>query len=348
MQNDNRHEFLRDRARACLLAGAMGDALGAAVEFDSWSEIQRKYGPAGIQQYDVAYGVRGAITDDTQMTLFSAEGLIRAWVRQQLKGVCYPPGVVAYAYQRWLLTQGEEPHKFAMEAPGWLIGERGLHQRRAPGNTCLAGLREWKSTRHAATNNSKGCGTVMRSAPFGFYPAVEEVAGKSSDLTHGHVEARTSAIALAQIVQELVYEESTILAAVEATLRLIDAETLTAKALVRACELSASDASALDAITELGEGWVAEEALAVAVFCALRAQDDLIAGLRMAVNHSGDSDSTGSICGNIIGAAFGMAVLPETWLRDLELRDVIDQVAQDLVDVKFGSADDFWKRYPGG
>ena len=51
------------------------------------TEILRKFGPKGITQYAPAYGGIGRITDDTQMTLFTAEGLIRAWVRGCMKGI---------------------------------------------------------------------------------------------------------------------------------------------------------------------------------------------------------------------------------------------------------------------
>ncbi|MCB1975374.1 MAG: ADP-ribosylglycohydrolase family protein, partial [Burkholderiaceae bacterium] len=81
-------ERLRDRFAGCLLGGAVGDALGAPVEFMSRDEIFQQHGPAGIREYASAYGQFGAITDDTQMTLFTAEGLLRAWVRGNLRGIC--------------------------------------------------------------------------------------------------------------------------------------------------------------------------------------------------------------------------------------------------------------------
>src|SRR5699024_6849945 len=78
------------------------------------------------------------------------------------------------------------------------------------------------------------------------------------------------------------------------------------KLLMRAVKLARDPAvSDLDGIHALGEGWVAEEALAIAVFCAVRYQDDFAAAIRAAVNHKGDSDSTGAICGNILGAWLG-------------------------------------------
>src|SRR5262245_5055353 len=91
----------------CLLGGGVGDALGAPVEFASINAIRNEYGSAGITDYDVAYGRRGAITDDTQMTLFTAEGLLRAIARRCRDGVCRPASAIHQAYIRWLRTQSE-------------------------------------------------------------------------------------------------------------------------------------------------------------------------------------------------------------------------------------------------
>jgi ADP-ribosylglycohydrolase len=87
------------------LGGAVGDALGAGIEFIRLPEIRRRFGHAGVADYVEAYGRRGVVTDDTQMTLFTAEHLMRARVRTHEKGDCHPPGIVHHAYLRWLLTQ---------------------------------------------------------------------------------------------------------------------------------------------------------------------------------------------------------------------------------------------------
>ncbi len=162
------NDCVRSRFKGCLLGGAVGDALGAPVEFMTRSEILRRFGPNGITDYAPAYGGIGTITDDTQMTLFTAEGLIRAYVRWCDRGISSTSGVVASAYQRWLLTQSEPP-MHDIQSDGWLFGQRELHHRRAPGITCLAALRSMKSLGEAARNDSKGCGGVMRVAPVGLF-----------------------------------------------------------------------------------------------------------------------------------------------------------------------------------
>jgi ADP-ribosylglycohydrolase len=94
---------------------------------------------------------------------------------------------------------------------------------------------------------------------------------------------------------------------------------------------------------------VAEEALAISLYCALRAHH-LEEGIITAVNITGDSDSTGAIAGNLLGAIHGARAIPQRWLDTLELREVIETVARDLVCVPdFGKEmpDEGWlARYP--
>ncbi len=200
---------VRDRVRGCLLGGACGDALGAPVEFMTLDQIKSKYGSGGIRGFDEAYGCVGAITDDTQMTLFTVEGIIRAWVRGALKGIRHPPSVIHHAYLRWSATQASDTHVDAhgVEMNGWLIEERRLWARRAAGKTCLSALASNRQFGTPTRNDSKGCGAVMRAAPIGFTnifaKSLEEtftLASDSARVTHGHPSGYLSAGALATII----------------------------------------------------------------------------------------------------------------------------------------------------
>ena len=93
-------------------------------------------------------GLSGAITDDTQMTLFTAEGVIRAAVRYACKGICHPPSVVHHALLRWLVTQGERP-RLAVDTSG-LVADRRLHRRRAPGLHLPLRPRRFRELRRAS------------------------------------------------------------------------------------------------------------------------------------------------------------------------------------------------------
>ena len=349
---------LHDRVLGCLLGGACGDALGAPVEFMRLKEIQAKYGRAGITEFDEAYGLVGAITDDTQMTLFTVEGLIRSFIRQSLKGISHPPAVVHHAYLKWLATQDQsfESRSEQADLDGWLMADQRLWARRAPGNTCLSALRSNSNLGEFAKNNSKGCGTVMRAAPFGFVagmtggvPYAFDLAVESAQTTHGHPSARFASGALAAIIAYVV-QGSGVRDAVERTLPLLqpdDEANEVSEALEDALRLSV-EPKWRDHLHKLGEGWVAEEALAIAVLCAVAArtpQEAIVA----AANHDGDTDSTASIAGNIVGAGHGPSAIPKEWTEQVELRDVIETLAQDFTAVLEGRAnpDRLWDRYPG-
>jgi ADP-ribosylglycohydrolase len=58
--------------------------------------------------------------------------------------------------------------------------------------------------------------------------------------------------------------------------------------------------------------------------------DDFDRALIAAVNHRGDSDSTGAITGNILGALLGLDGIPQKYIENLELLDVITQIGEDL------------------
>jgi len=371
---------VKGRFLGCLLGGAVGDALGAPVEFMRRSEILKAFGPDGITEYAPAYGSLGTITDDTQMTLFTAEGLIRAHVRLATKGIGPSvPQVVAHAYLRWLMTQGERPaikdgHKMG---DGWLFKQRLLHNRRGPGKTCLSALKAMKSIGEPARNDGKGCGGVMRMAPLGlkFYSGNAQSAQTVFDygielaaLTHGHPTGQFPAGVLAVLILALTSGVSLREGLLAAKALLINKERHeeTLRAIETAEELASSSLPPHEAIGNLGQGWVAEEALAISIYCALVART-FRQGVILSVNHDGDSDSTGSITGNLLGAMYGVKAIPAAWLEPLELREVIAEVAEDLYDapgwriwdrlVRVGGdrlevhsgedIDRIWEKYPG-
>lgn len=328
-----------DRARGCLLGVAVGDAVGAPIEFLKLGAIRATYGPRGLTELAPAYGRLGAITDDTQMTLFTAEGLIRARNRELTKGVAHTPSVVDHAYARWLATQGgRSPRWTSYEPDGWLISIPALHHRRAPGDTCLAAMHgEHAGSVERPVNDSKGCGGVMRMAPVGLVgPALDAEARfrlgcELAALTHGHPSGYLAAGAFAQIVGALCDGGALVDAVHHAV------ASLAAWPGHEECTAALRAAIALEGpptperVERLGEGWVAEEALAIGVYCALRAEQ-FRDGVLAAVNHSGDSDSTGAIAGALLGAMHGPEAIPTTWLESLELREVVERVAADLED----------------
>lgn len=346
------------RIHACLLGGAIGDALGAPIEFDSLATIRARFGAAGIRDFAEAYGRLGAITDDTQMTLFTAEGLLRGYVRSVQKGICHPPAVIQHAYLRWLFTQGSRPEapiaKGSRWPDGWLVRDKRLFCQRAPGITCLSALRATTSLGEPAQNDSKGCGTVMRVAPIGLVMQSNQaydVAAESSALTHGHPTGIIAAGAFAFLVAHLMrgWPLPKAVAITRAFVCEKPESSETVRAIDAAVALAESgDAASPENVESLGRGWVAEEALSIAIYCALvaRSFED---GVLLAVNHSGDADSTGSMAGQLLGIMYGLDAIPSRWRTGVELRDVLETIATDLVALRARNFDTRanWDRYPG-
>ncbi|MGW3119545.1 ADP-ribosylglycohydrolase family protein [Streptomyces sp. NPDC001107] len=333
----------RARVRGCLLGGAIGDALGYPIEFLSLDRIRTVHGERGLTGFvPGAHGAMGLISDDTQMTLFTAEALVQAQARERANGSDGSWTVLLRrAYQYWLGTQNK-PGPEVSEACG-LIGEAWLYARRAPGNACLTGIAQaytpdpWLALdgKPGQVNpDSKGCGTVMRSAPFGLINSADgafAMAARGAQITHGHPTGYYAAGALAAIVAYVV-EGDSLEGAVLRTLRLLarhPGHEETTAALEGALDLAAQGRPTAEKLQSLGAGWVAEQALAMGVYCAL-VELDVKEALLLSVNHSGDSDSTGSICGNLLGAVHGDVGLPHEWVERVEGRRTIVAIADDL------------------
>jgi ADP-ribosylglycohydrolase len=317
----------------CLLGGAVGDALGAPIEFLSLKEIRHRFGPRGVTSFVAGEWPAGSITDDTQMTLFTAEAMIRALHRAEDRGLVSIPAVTRKAYLRWLHTQGRTV-RVEDVLSGWLVQVPGLHAQRAPGNTCLSALEACvRGGQLRAKNNSKGCGGVMRMAPVGLTRGIDvfKTGCELAAITHGHPTGQLAAGYFADVVARLVagaeLEEAA--RAALACLRDEPDHQETSAAVEAALARSREGDPSPEAVESLGQGWIAEEALAIGLYCALVARD-FQEGVLLAVNHGGDSDSTGSIAGNLLGLVHGKGGIPDEWLDRLELRDVIARVALDL------------------
>lgn len=355
-------EQLQDKCRGSLVGGAVGDALGYEVEFMSLATIRKRFGENGITDYALDRSGLAEFSDDTQMSLFTAEGLLNAIS----EGKTFEEDVIPYistAYEHWYYTQGHAPLKMRKS---WLTHIKALWSRRAPGNTCMSALQTISLPKGAPViNNSKGCGGVMRVAPIGIFSAARPkvldlehagyLAGHAADITHKHPLSTYSSMALAMIVADCIAhdnvdQEKFQFIVINNVFKLLGlyfkewAQLSELQELVqRAIDFAVSDKTDTDAIRELGEGWVAEETLAIAVFSVMRYIDNFEKCIRCAVNHDGDSDSTGAVAGNIIGAILGYSAIPQKYLTNLELHDVLISVADDIGG--FSSPEQMKERY---
>lgn len=339
------------RCQGCLIGGAIGDALGYPIEFMSQESIFYQYGPDGLTDYVLTNNI-AQISDDTQMTLFTADAIICAknkfpeqWLNE---GVLIP--YIFHCYQDWLLTQTEDyPLPDSTSTYSNLVHIPELFARRAPGTTCMEALRgRQMGTITKPLNDSKGCGGVMRVAPLALalygqnvsFAQAALLGAKAAAITHGHELGYIPAAALTFLIAELLNGVSLEESVKHISPLLISlfpmSENLNRLLMLmaEAQTLAHLNAPADKAFKLLGQGWVAEETLAIAVYCALKYSNDFEKGVLTAVNHSGDSDSTGSVTGQILGAYLGFEAIPQKYIQPLELKEVIIKYAADLTEDK--------------
>ena len=251
-----------ERILACLFGGAVGDAFGYAVEFERLAAIRHRFGPGGITE-PIFQNDRLVVSDDTQMTLFTGDGLVRALSTPSASNGQITEEIRA-AYLAWFKTQDGGSSR-SLPTDG-LQRFSELWARRAPGGTCLTALSiGGRGTPQRPINNSKGCGGVMRVAPIGLARALDadrafELAASAAALTHGHPSGYLSAAVMAGIIRDLVEDDDLVSSLEKARARLVTQngyeETLAA--IDAAVRLEAGPLPRDEAIRALGEGWGGE------------------------------------------------------------------------------------------
>jgi len=296
-----------------MLGLAVGDALGLPAEFlGDLALIKGIYGPDGITDFA---DTEGTFTDDTEMSIATARALFDAAspdVGQVMRAV-------SRRYAEW------------RENPGW-----------SPGRACLEGaarLAEGVDWTRSGDPNAKGCGTAMRTAPIGLrYPGDEprivEIALAVSRCTHGHACALAGGVATAALVDMALAGVPP--EAMHERLRAIVAP-ISEEFLARWDQVpDAMREDPADVCDLLGEGWVAEEAVAAAFWCFWKSPNDYTRAALRAVNSRGDSDSLGCIAGAISGAYLGEEAIPKKWRLGVARADELVALAEDLYDAAAG------------
>ena len=323
----DRAHILESRFTGALLGLAIGDALGYPAEFRSREQILAEIGPRGIEEFVSHKDPRfsrpfivgpdhppGTYTDDTQMSLAVARALLACGREADLETVMR---AVAREFVAWSDSPDND---------------------RAPGQTCMTGcanLRRGVPWREAGVAASKGCGSAMRVAAVGLFyhddlERLAEVARASSLPTHGHPAALEGAAAAALMVA--------------LALRGLEPAAIHAEILARCSGRSADfdaclarvpgllDRPPAEVLSEggLGEAWVAEEAVASALYCFWRHPDDFSAAVLEAVNTDGDSDSIAAITGSVLGARLGQEGIPAAWIEQVEEGAMLQRLGRAL------------------
>ena len=387
---------LKDKIRGCLIGGAVGDALGYEVEFMKWHEIEKQYGKMGIRRYNNHGAKRfcglARISDDTQMTLFTAGGLLNGLTDCVFEGKSHSDAYkyVKDAYIEWVDGQtgcNNEQHN------NWFALKDFMNDQRAPGDTCVSVLSRMKYG-ESSRKYSKGCGGVMRTAPVALYFAglhdkgydktdiMDEaaIAGHLAWLTHRHPLGWFPSCAL-HFILAMLLEGSDLLDAIKSTISFMqdfvdqggrarevgsvihndeevhDEGWKLIRLLELALKLGLENTPKKEAYKQLGEGWLGDEALAIAVYAAVRFSDNkhiktkyesigssttitemhqhmFEEAICCAINHSGDSDSTGAICGQIMGTWLGLHCIPGYYTGDMFAKDPLFEGREENCDLE--------------
>jgi len=315
-------------ASGSLFGMAYGDSLGKPTEFQDYPAIVAAYGPGGPRELD---GDPALVTDDTQMALAVGESLLAAEVT---------PGSLEPALRQRFLEWAASPDN-----------------NRAPGMTCLracADLSDGRRWQDATQIASKGCGANMRVTPVGLVPGLSDdqragAAQLQAAMTHGH----PTGLAASELTAYAVYWLSQGLAPTDlipalrqrcADQRSVYHESWLGDLWQQPAVASPADfiargwdqaAAALDGVAAAlgrgdfsgdpcratGAGWIAEEALATALYCYLISPDEPVAVLGRGAASSGDSDSIACLAGAFAGAAIGLSAWPERWQTQIEYAD---------------------------
>ncbi|MBW8485464.1 ADP-ribosylglycohydrolase family protein [Actinomadura parmotrematis] len=308
---------------------AYGDALGAPTEFLDMPRIHRRYGFDGPRDLE---GDPALVTDDTQMGLAVAEGLLDA-----LADPPFTPDRVTPIWRRRFVDWLHDPDN-----------------NRAPGNTCLRaceGLDAGRPWVQATQANSKGCGANMRVTPLGLAPGLtDETRAAASQLqaalTHGHPTGLAASELTAFAVwwlrqgmhpselpgalrarcheQRTVYhgdwlgdlwQRPSVASPQEFIARGWDECLNVLDRLDAALAHPVRDADPCEAT---GAGWIAEEALATGLHCFLLFPADAVSAVWRGAASSGDSDSIACLAGAFAGAHLGMSAWPAEWASRIE------------------------------
>jgi ADP-ribosylglycohydrolase len=297
-----------EKAKGMMFGLAIGDALGWPTEFLSLHQIKAKYGPDGIRELPSP----ALFTDDTQMTIAIAEALIKAG-EHDIEPIME---AVKVEFIKWLHSPEND---------------------RAPGGTCIQGVRNLEKGMHwikSGVAHSKGCGSAMRSAPIGFYyqhdpEKLKQVAHASGICSHGHPAADAACIGTAYLVK-LALDRLPPDEMIPALLKFTEGISKEFDHAIHKIEECLQWPDEEKALNYLGEGWVGEEAVALALYCFLKYPDDYKKTIIRGANTNGDSDSIACIAGAISGAYLGIDAIPEDWIKKIEKSEYLESLSKQL------------------
>lgn len=284
------NEIWLDAIRGSLYGGAAGDALGYPIEFMDYEQIKGIYGKDGILSYQYDSSSGKALLSDDTQMTLFTVTGLLLGITRRRMR-----GIMGslehYVWRSYRNWCELQCGIIPKDRFSWLCDVPEMGETRAPGMTCMSSIMGGREgTIFEPINHSKGCRQDA---------VLEDIVLETMEAMGRMYAGRQHLQGLCVIVE-------------------------------KAIELSHNQEEDIRNIQELGRGFVAEETLAIAIYCCLKYQDDFSKALCVSVNHSGDSDSTGAVTGNILGALWGYERIPSQWKMNLECGGIILELADDL------------------
>lgn len=320
-------EDIRDKIKGALYGVAVGDALGAPLEFMSADQIERRHGRVtemiGGGWLNVA---PGEITDDTQMSLAVAEGIVA--------NPDDPTEEVGARFVEWACSG---PKDIGGTCSASISGARTMAAKENPRTVDKPSFNNWiaASTRTAVMNGQRsgGNGALMRTVyPGLFYRDRQEAKHEASDIsrmTHWDGESDDACQLYTHIIHGFIQTEYT--AAEE-----IDKETRDGmKNIILRSTLKDTQYDIGELQGRQGElnptGYVVDSMkCAVSFFWHAESFEEAVAD---AANFGGDADTIAAITGGLAGAFHGYDAIPTRWVEALapEIRARLDALTEAAV-----------------
>lgn len=342
---------LKDKVRGCLVGTAIGDALGMPSEIKTRSEILSIFGPKGITDFEDSQSKfsrdlkKGQWTDDTKLTLATAEGFLDAFENTSFKkafseGMFLTDVLREKVLLRYLAAIQEHNRGFGKTTTNSLKDRaKGIdpfdgRNPKRPGNGC------------AMKAGAIGAFAEIVRHSFGsrFSDVFADLAIEIGMLTHndsrslaasgvqmeavrcafGDQNLQSPAFVRLILAKAYFYEEKLKL------LGLDDGPQKISGVLAKALSLSgASDELIADTIKTSGAAY---ESFPTALMYAVKYQDDFSNAVLAGANAGGDTDTIAAMTGAVVGARLGYQEIPKTWRTRIEDHDYILKVADNLVD----------------
>lgn len=345
--------YLDDRFQGVMIGLALGDAFGYPIELMDYESICERFEKLGC--LDLAVSKRSGtalFTDDTQLSLFTADGLLWAHSAGADDGRVNYEDYIFLAYQVWLYTQtktvagkeyawlfdpSQNPYKLR------LLKAKGLYKKRTADTKNIDALLKIRNMAYGTPenkiNDNKDNGAVKRVAPIGLYfyndtAKAFDMGCRAAAITHGSPVGYIAAGCYAAIIAEIVSGaeiEDAVHTVIELLGGVADGDILK-RTLLYALELvNNEEVEPREAVKKMGYGFEAYEALAIAVYCAVLHYESPRYAIQLAANHDGASDTCASMTAAMMGAYYGVQGFPKGWPERLQYKNLISSMSEKLL-----------------